>query len=192
MNVSSGTQIDASGFNFGAGYTATYVRSPSSGAHAYTFVFGFRSSGHAGYDVAVDVPVAVGPSAFTLQADTAAISVAGGDVAFTLAAGAGQAGRNYLLFATLSGTSPGTPLPGGLVTLPLHRDVFTDLSLVYANTAFFPGSLGAPDATGAASAGFDTGGPFPAGAIGLTAHFADALFFPWDQVSNPLDVTFVP
>lgn len=67
VSVASGTLIDASGFNWG-NVDKTYVLNKPGGGggacstetHAYTFVYGFRDSGHGWYDLAVDASVAVG------------------------------------------------------------------------------------------------------------------------------------
>ncbi|MCD4726763.1 MAG: VCBS repeat-containing protein, partial [Pirellulales bacterium] len=62
----------------------------------------------------------------SLEADTGTIPAAGGSVNFSLNAGGGNKNRIYLLAGSVSGTSPGTLLPGGLATIPLNRDWFTD------------------------------------------------------------------
>ncbi|MHC4946269.1 MAG: hypothetical protein ACYTG7_24920, partial [Planctomycetota bacterium] len=88
----------------------------------------------------------------TLLADTHEISeTAGGQVNFSLKAGEDQANRTYLLLGTVSGTDPGTPLPGGLATLPLNWDPFTDVVLLLLNSPVFLNFLGSLDANGQAS-----------------------------------------
>jgi hypothetical protein len=62
----------------------------------------------------------------------------GGTANFYLTAGVDNAGRYFGLFGTLSGTSPGTPLPGGLATLPINWDWFTDFMILV-------GLVGSPD-----------------------------------------------
>ena len=61
----------------------------------------------------------------------------GGTANFYLNAGPDYADRSFGLFGTLSGTSPGTPLPGGLVTLPINWDWFTDLMIYLGGAGFW-------------------------------------------------------
>ena len=66
-----------------------------------------------------------------LTTDTNTLSEAtGGTINFTLDAGAWNANRNYLLLGSISGDEPGTPLPGGMATLPLNWDVLTNLIII--------------------------------------------------------------
>ena len=126
----------------------------------------------------------------TLIADTDTLSATtGGAVNFDLDAGAGQAGRNYLLFGGVTGTTPGTTLPGG-TNLPVNWDVFTNLVIVMVNTAPFSGFLGQLDANGQAQAKFDTLGPLSAS--GFAFSFAFALNNPWDFASNSVTVDVIP
>jgi outer membrane protein assembly factor BamB len=63
-----------------------------------------------------------------------------------------SAGHIYLVLGSLSGTSPGLPLPGGLV-LPLVPDALTNLWLASPTQAPFIDGLGLLDAQGDARAG---------------------------------------
>jgi hypothetical protein len=111
------------------------------------------------------------------------------EVDFFLNAGPDQANRSFGLFATASGTQPGTLLPGGLVTLPINWDWFSDLMaflglLGYPYTPFF-GDL---DGDGKAMLTltvprFDMEGY-------LSTHFAFCLNNPFDQASNPRPLIF--
>lgn len=114
----------------------------------------------------------------------------GGTVEFSLSAGEQFAGRGYLLAGSMSGTSPGTPLPGGQVTIPLNRDWFTDYILANLNNAIFSSFLGTLDGTGRATAWLNTP-PIPTWA-GTTMHFAFATMNPYDFASIPLAVEIVP
>lgn len=114
----------------------------------------------------------------------------GGVVDFWLNAGLANAGRNYIMLGSLTGTSPGTPLPGGNVTLPLNWDVFTGLIINLVNTPVFPNFIGVLDSAGKAHAQFDTLGPIP-GTAGLSMYFAFALANPWDFASNPVTISIV-
>jgi photosystem II stability/assembly factor-like uncharacterized protein len=128
-----------------------------------------------------------------LEADNDKISEStGGIVQFTLDAGVTNAYRNYLLLGSASGTEPGTPLPGGMATLPVNWDAFTVLVINLLNTPIFYDFMGSLDAAGMAAAKFDTLGPLPSGTAGLTFNFAYALHKPWNFVSNPVPIEIVP
>jgi hypothetical protein len=127
-----------------------------------------------------------------LWADGYSISAAtGAQIEFQLQAGPAQAGRNYLLLGSVSGTLPGHPLPGGQV-LPLNWDAFTDLVLVLLNTPVCQNFLGQLDGAGEAAALLDTLGPLDPAVVGVTAYFAYTLGGPFDFVSNPVPVVFGP
>jgi len=112
----------------------------------------------------------------------------GGASGFILSAGAANANRDYILLGGLSGTTPGTPLPGGYVTLPLNMDVFTDIVLQLINTPVFSNFMGKLDANGRSYAVLDSMGPLPAQMVGLVMYFAYALNNPWNYVSTPVVV----
>jgi len=123
-----------------------------------------------------------------LEVDTAQLSAAtGGTINFILQAGGSFAGRNYLLLGTLSGTEPGTLLPGGLVTIPLNRDALTDLILNNLSRPILETFLGTLDGSGHAGANL-TVGPLHPWWIGKTLHFAYATTNPWDFASNAVAV----
>jgi len=119
------------------------------------------------------------------------VANSGGTVDLNLDAGVGNGGRNYLIAGSISGTEPGTLLPGGLVTIPLNRDWFTDYILARLNTSMFSAFWGTLDSTGKATASLNAL-PVQPGWIGRTIHFAFATAFPWDYVSNPAAVEIVP
>lgn len=132
------------------------------------------------------------PEPDPLTADTTSLSQAvGGIVTLSLDAGPSYAGRIYLLVGCVSGTQPGTPLPGGLV-IPLNRDFFTDFTLLYANGPRFAGFQGTLNSTGQTTAFFNTLGPLPPGSVGRTVHFAGTLFNPFDFVTNAVAIDVVP
>ena len=79
------------------------------------------------------------------------------------------------MLGSITGTSPGTPLPGGQATLPLNWDAFTDLVLTLANTPIFAGFMATLDSTGNSTAKLDSFGPLPNGFVGLKLYFAYAL-----------------
>ncbi len=127
----------------------------------------------------------------TLWADSYSMSVAsGGLVGFTLSAGAGNGNRNYLLLGSVSGTSPGTPLPGGAV-LPLKWDLLTNIIMSSLGSPVFADFTGQLDPTGYATATLNTYGPIDPALAGLDIYFAYFLnhvpFFPSNAVTITLD-----
>jgi len=112
----------------------------------------------------------------------------GGVVNFALNAGQDNASRNYILVGGITGTTPGTPLPGGYVTLPLNMDLFSDLVLSLLNTPVFMDFMGVLDSMGRATAQMNTFGPLPPDCAGLDIFFAFACKNPWDFVSNPIAI----
>jgi hypothetical protein len=116
---------------------------------------------------------------------------AGGTVSFTIDAGVDHANRNYLMLGSVTGTEPGTPLPGGYATLPLNWDPFTDLVLSLLNTPVFSSFMGMLDGMGTGSAHI-LSPALPSSTIGVVMHFAYCLNNPFDAVSNPVEVDIVP
>jgi len=120
------------------------------------------------------------------------ISVAGGGTHdLFLRAGPERAGEFHLLLGTVSGTSPGFPLPGGLV-LPLVPDAYTDLTIAGGALVGGFGVLG-PIGEADASLTLPAGGD-PA-LVGLTAHHAFVTLDPTAQltaVSGAAQVLLVP
>jgi S-formylglutathione hydrolase FrmB len=114
----------------------------------------------------------------------------GGEATFYLTAGWAHANRNYILLGSISGTDPGTPLPGSTVTLPLNWDFFTNLIVTYANSIIFQDFMGTLSDEGFATAQLNLTPVL--GAAGITMHFAYALNNPWDFVSNPVEIQIVP
>ncbi|MBI4881329.1 MAG: right-handed parallel beta-helix repeat-containing protein [Planctomycetes bacterium] len=137
----------------------------------------------------VDIGAYEYSAAHRLEADAFAVSaVTGGVVHLALHGGTAGAGRDYLVFASLSGTVPGTPLPGGAV-LPLNWDSLTSAAVPLANTPLFAAFLGQLDAAGDAAAQLAVP-PVP-GAAGIVVHLAYALW-PGDFASNPISVAIAP
>jgi len=106
-----------------------------------------------------------------LSVDTPYLSLGGTVVNFSLQAGAANAGRTYLLLGSVTGTVPGTALPGGLAVLPLNWDLFTDTVLYLLNTPIFSGFLGVLDGAGSAAAQLNPG-PLPPEYEGVILRFA--------------------
>jgi GH18 family chitinase len=109
---------------------------------------------------------------------------------------ASRAGRFHYVVSSLSGTTPGLPLPGGV--LPLNFDVMTWISVWSANTPLFPNTIGQLDAAGSAKAGFNATvlGPLPATLIGLRLTFAAWITQSGTNLTgeptNPVDVFLTP
>jgi len=74
--------------------------------------------------------------------------------------------------------------------LPVNWDAFTDLVLYLANTALFPGFIGALDASGQCSAQLNAP-TLPSAAVGLVMSYAYCCNNPFDFVSNPVDIEIV-
>jgi len=125
-----------------------------------------------------------------LSADTFTLSGSGGEVNFDIAAGAGNAGRYYLLFCSYSGNAPGTPFPGGHITVPVNWDDFTQLGINLMNTPYFHQFMGPVDFLGEATAKLWF--PDAASGVGLNLTFAYGMNNPWNVTSNPVGVEIVP
>ncbi|MEW6747612.1 MAG: M20/M25/M40 family metallo-hydrolase [Planctomycetota bacterium] len=144
----------------------------------------------------VQVNVAVvaelaGPLSLSASSSTVS-ALAGGSIDLALTAGPVQGGRDYLVFGSVSGTSPGIPLPGGPV-LPINWDIFTQLVIRLANTSNFARFRDTLDADGRATATFIV----PAGVLVgyeyiLSFYFAYALLQPLDFASTPVQIDVVP
>jgi len=74
----------------------------------------------------------------------------GGTIPLSVDFGPAAAGHAYLMVASLSGTSPGTPISPDL-TVPLNADPLTDLTIFFANSPFLQNTAGALDGAGAAT-----------------------------------------
>lgn len=130
-------------------------------------------------------------SRLSLMVDTDILPEAGGTVNFTLDAGDDNAGRSYLLLGGVTGTVPGTLLPGGKAILPLNWDAFTNIVVTLTNTAIFTDFMGSLDASGQGAAQMNTPA-LPAGSAGLKMYFAYGLTSPYDFASNPVAIEVVP
>jgi len=126
---------------------------------------------------------------YTLTVDTYTIPQMGGVANFTMIAGPDNANRSYILLGNLSGTSPGTSLPGGLVIMPINWDFFTNLVIRYINSSVFQNFLGQLDVNGIGAATLNL--PYT-GWAGTTLYFSYAMNNPWDFASNPVAIEIVP
>jgi hypothetical protein len=167
----------------GADGKATLFVSPTTGTEMFVTVTHAEYLPHEG-------KVAVGEG--TLHMDNDSISARfGGTVNFTLDAGAANANRDYILLGSISGTEPGTLLPGGQATLPLNFDVFTNVIITLMNSALFTDFMGMLDGTGQGTAQMNSG-PVDPGFVGVKLYFAYGLNAPWNFVSNPVGVKIDP
>ena len=97
----------------------------------------------------------------------------------------------YILLGSVSGTTPGFPLPEGIETLPLNWDLFTDFVLNFMHMPFFDNFLDNLDGQGENEAAMIMAA-LPPGYVGLVMYFAYALNNPFDFVSNPVEIEIVP
>ncbi|MHC5209570.1 MAG: serine hydrolase domain-containing protein [Planctomycetota bacterium] len=133
------------------------------------------------------------PPQESLTTDVSEISAgAGGLVRFTIRGGTINADRTYLLLGSLSGSSPGTPLPGGYVTLPLNWDLATDVIVSAIDSPMFFGFYSQLAPSGIGRATWKTFGPLPPALVGATLTFAGAFKSPWDYVTNPVEIAITP
>lgn len=130
----------------------------------------------------------------SMEVDLFEVSASSGGVMhFALNGGVENAGRNYLIYGSISGASPGTPLPGEAHTLPINWDLFTNIvaNVNYPNSVLFENFFGTLDHNGQMHAVFNTNGPTP-GMAGYVMTYAFPLQGPpWDFVSNPVNIGVV-
>jgi hypothetical protein len=131
-----------------------------------------------------------GPGPFSADGNQISGST-GGTLNFGLNAGAGNASRNYIVLGSITGTEPGYPLPGGLATLPLNFDVYTDVIFIMLNTPLFDDFMGTLDGNGQASAQINAPA-IPSVAIGAILYHAYCLNNPFNHVSNAHQTELTP
>jgi len=115
----------------------------------------------------------------------------GGLAKLTLDATITNAKRKYLILGGVSGPSPGIPLAGGAVVLPINWDIFTAFEIANLNTKLFDNFLGVLNSKGQEEAKFSTLGTAPGALAGLVMVYAYALR-PFDFVSNYVKIEFRP
>ncbi|MCA8976585.1 MAG: aryl-sulfate sulfotransferase [Planctomycetes bacterium] len=122
------------------------------------------------------------------------LSASGGQLDFDHLVGSPYAGYIYLLLGSVSGTSPGTPIPGGL-TVPLVADYLlaataTSYSGIFVNTIGLLGPNGEASSSIVVPPGF-----VPPSMVGTHLDFAHVIFnsslLPV-RVSNATGATIVP
>ena len=129
-----------------------------------------------------------------LTTDRESVSAsAGGTVEFEFE-NSDEAGQDYLLIGTLSGTAPGSVLNPGGVSLPINYDGLTQGILQAVNTPTFTNFLGQLDGD------FGVGNmqlnvpPGITALVGRTMHFSCATFdnTVWRFASNAVGIRFTP
>jgi hypothetical protein len=115
----------------------------------------------------------------------------GAAIELYLEAGAAHATRPYFVLGSISGTSPGTTLPGGAV-LPLKWDIFTTIILDAFGSPVFHNFKGILDSTGCAMAILDSLGPIDPYLVGMEIHFAYVLGPNPYYASNAITMTIDP
>ncbi len=129
----------------------------------------------------------------TLSQDTDSVSVAtGGTLTLSLNAGPTQAGRPYWLLGSLSGTSPGLPIGGGLV-LPLNFDAWLLYTIQIPNNATpYAQNRSTLDGLGRATAFLTVPSGLGSALVGLTVSHAYVLEAPINYTSNGVTMTLTP
>lgn len=201
--------LPASGSAAGSGYTSAgevqkaleylYLGTPFGGKYALANTGGYpRFRGLMTWSINWDVtanrqfskPHRAYLDQVFLRVDKTQLSAStGGTANFTLRASRGEARRIYVLLAGLSGTTPGTLLPGGSATLPLNLDALSSLSIDPSASAVFANFLGVLSTAGTANAKLIL--PKVPGTAGLKVYFAYALANPWNFASTPATIAIV-
>ena len=96
---------------------------------------------------------------------------AGALVPFVVDLGPGASSDTYVVLASSNGTAPGLALPGGAL-LPLNPDAVTNYTLLHPGPPLLPGSFGALDGQGRATASFEPGPGLLTSAVGLRLDWA--------------------
>jgi len=108
-----------------------------------------------------------------------------------LDAGTSYAGREYIVGGSMSGSSPGYTLPGGLV-LPINYDFFTRHILGHMNGPIYQNFRAFLDNDGKGTAILDSQGAINPVYVGNNLTFAFTLYGAFDYVSNPIAVEIEP
>jgi hypothetical protein len=128
-----------------------------------------------------------------LTSDSHAISLrSGGAQILRLQANPDDAGKAFHILGSLSGTTPGVPIGGGLV-LPLNLDPYLWLTAAHPDLAPVSPSVGWLDASSHAAAAFILPRGLPASLAGTTLHHAFVRFGPEIEfVSNAVPLLLTP
>lgn len=139
--------------------------------------------------------IRVYPQNATFEIDSRELSVSGaGSAGLTLNAGPSYGGKDYIIFASVTGTYPGFSVSG--VDVPLNLDVFTWLAFSLINTPVFSNFMSVLDGSGQATANFQVFSATPE-ALGMAIYFDYVLLAnpgktPILFASNPVYALFIP
>lgn len=117
---------------------------------------------------------------------------AGGTHNMYLNGGGAQAGNTYFVLGSVTGTNPG--FPAGGFTCPLNLDVYTNITIQFANTPFLNNTFSLLDLEGRNNAALLIPPAIP-GLAGLTMHHAFLAFNPFGAIkfaSEADGLTFTP
>jgi len=114
----------------------------------------------------------------------------GADVPLVTNAGMAEAGRPYIVLASASGTSPGTPFNGQ--TLPLNLDRLLRFTMAHPGPPLFPGSAGQLDSAGRAQATMHLGDTVLTQFIGGRFDFATVLLGNPDAFTETVGFSILP
>lgn len=129
-------------------------------------------------------------SALSANVATLSLATAGSQV-LSLDAGTGNAGRQYWMLGSVTGTSPGLPITPN-AHLPLNLDFYFNFTISNPNTVLLANSLATLNGSGKATTVFNlpTGlQPIFAGAV---IHHAYLLLGPTNFASNAASLTLTP
>lgn len=129
--------------------------------------------------------------ALTVDAYTLPL-LTGGAVNFDLDAGSAHGLRNFIMLGSVTGTAPGTPLPGGHATLPINWDIYTDLMLPLLNSPLFMNFMGKLTSSGEGAAQLNAPSFTDTGLVDLRMNYAFCTMKPYDFASNPVEIRFLP
>ena len=139
-------------------------------------------------DSIIHVGSAPAPSILLTASATSISAATGGTTTLAIQGGVGNALRTYVVLGGTAGTSPGITLQS--VHFPLNFDPFTDVVLDLINSIVFQDFVDDLDIAGNGTATLNAP-PIPPVAIGITMHYAAAIFPPLTAASNPVAITIV-
>lgn len=136
------------------------------------------------------------PEGCSLVASSTSISLSvGGQQELSVLAGAGNAGKLYLLLGSLSGNTPGIPI-GISSVLPLNFDAYFNFTLASPNQPPLIQSFGVLDSAGTATAKIQLAPGLPIAGLPLVANHAyvviDPIALSVDLASNAAALTLLP
>ena len=130
-------------------------------------------------------------AASELHAGEVAISAAEPiEVPFTINFGSTTAGSAYILLASMTGTSPGTPV--GSQTLPLNWDQLSIYTLNNPGAPLLPGSFGLLDPSGRATAHLKAPAGLLGAFVGLHLDWAAVALTQPESISSPVGLDILP